>query len=64
MSIGSIIQRKIKSVAPKLEYDSTCELNTNQSCEPNWEYQEVMALIQARKDKYVVALDVVHDLRD
>jgi hypothetical protein len=30
MSKGTIIQRKMKSVAPELEYD--CELNTNQSC--------------------------------
>ncbi len=51
-------------VALEIEFKSTYKLNsTKKSCQPNWEYEEVMALIQAKQNEYLIGLDMV-DSRD
>ncbi len=51
-------------VALELKSKSTSKLNNaKKSRQPNWEYQEVMALIQAKRKEYLVGLDMV-DMRD
>ncbi len=48
-------------VVVEVEFKSTYELNSaKKSCQPNWEYQKVMALIQAKQNEYLAGLDMVY----
>ncbi len=43
--------------------NSFCEMNTRKFHQPNWEYQETLALIEAKWEEFIMWLDVV-DPRD
>lgn len=48
----------MKTIVFKVESDYN-KLNTKKSWQPNWEHQEVMALIEAKQEEYIARLNKV-----